>query len=372
MRKIFPVVSLYLLLSAVSFAQTDQKAEPQSPYLIEVTQTASVPHSFQKLEQASVYGGFTFLPGWPRSGEIMIEGVQIRPRVENGEIKVKVTVLRGTYWDKPEVVADYTLSEKPVLLDALKTVGIVPFELRLVRAPTTVAALPTVINSTRSLVVTVEAVAAALPSFRVKVTNSSSKPVLGIAYVTMADGRRRNIAAPRGRNGNSLIDVSQTFEFTMPYPLKAVRGAVSEGPVPETGAELKIQSAVFSDGSYEGEAGPAARILGAKLGEKVQLNRILSLLRSDAAADKETLSAKVEALSQSITEEDFGSILRTFPDLNAGERDFARSAAEVSANEVQVNFKKNFGKAGLIPVNKFNDAVKAAILTCEKVIASLP
>jgi hypothetical protein len=133
-----------------------------------------------------------------------------------------------------------------------------------------------------------------------------------------------------------------------------------------------ISCVVFADGTYEGDAGAAASVLAPKLGEKIQLTRILTLLRSETSAERAALSQAVDRLPVEISSDDFDRFLKGFPELSSYDKDYARAGAQVAAAGIQADFKKNFGTGATIPPDVLADAVKAAILKCEKLIQSLP
>jgi hypothetical protein len=129
---------------------------------------------------------------------------------------------------------------------------------------------------------------------------------------------------------------------------------------------------MFADGSYEGNAVQAARFRGYKLGEKIQLTRILEALASPAAAKPDTLAARVGELSYRIAAADVRSLAAEFPGLPEAELENLRSAAEVSANDIQKAFQARFGKGAAMDQAVFADAVKAATAKCERWLNSLP
>ncbi len=373
MKKIPFLLIIGLLSFTDSFSQEAQKAEMKPGYVLEVIFAKGSPIAFQKLDQKSVYGGFLRSPGYSlKKGESEIEAIRLSPHLDGGDIKVKVTLIKGIDWDIEETIADPVVGDNAVVINELKNFAVVPFEIRLVRAPLTVAQLPTIQNSTRSLNVSVEPVAASLPSFKVKILNSSSKPVLGFAHRTVSDGRTRLIGTPHSRREGNLIEPGQEYDFILPYPTVIVRESIGEAPAAQKVAQLTIDAVVFSDGTYEGDANRAAVVRGFKHGEKVQLSRIVSLLKSDAAASQATLSVKVERLSSLVSLDDLKPVTIDFPDLSANDLEHARSAAEVAAGDIQGDFKRNFGIGSKIPPALFNAAVKAAIAKCELLIEALP
>ena len=373
MKNILLLFPLLLGFFAHALAQGDQKPDPNFGFVVEVIYAKGSPIAFQKVGQEAVYYGYSPLPGWSRKpGELAVQGVRVVPRLEAGEVKLKVTAYRGDHQEAEDTVGEYTLSERTTVLDELRNFGVVPFEARLVHASQTVANLPTVVNKTKSLIVTVEPNSSTMPNFKMKVLNSSAKPVFGFAFNVYSEGKARLMGVPRGEDGANLIEPGAAYESKAGYPTQLVRESSAVPPTTMSSAELQILSVVFADGSTEGDGGPAVRLRAYQLGAKVQLSRILSILRSGAATDPDTLSAKIEKSPVSISSDDMSSILNAFTGLAPSELEAARASAEFSAMEARNDFKKVFAKGSFVPGDAFNDAVKAAILKCESLIEALP
>jgi hypothetical protein len=367
------IVPLLFIWTAV--ITPGQAAQPQesSGYVLEVTYFKGSSLAFQTLVQNSLYGSFKPLPNWkPAPGEVPVQGVSLRPRQENGVVTIKVVVVRGDYLDKEDFVAEYVISERTTVLEGLASVGIVPFEVKLVRAPSTVASLPTVENKTSSLIVSVEPTSSALPSFKVRVINASAKPVAALAFQTTIKGSAQNIGTPWNHDGGDLIAPGAAYEMTLRYPTKRVTETAGELPETRSGLQLEVLAVVFADGSYEGDAAPSARFRGRKLGEKIQLSRMVALLRSPAAAASETLATKADELSYRIDLAEVKVIAPEFPELPSDEWENVRSSAELSAHNFQKEFKSTFGKGSTIPPAIFAEAVRSVLSRCEARINSLP
>jgi hypothetical protein len=364
---------LTLWLSANCLGQSAAEAQHFRGSVLEVTYYKGSPFAFVPIGNNPWFGSFQRLPDWkPKPGETPIEAVELATRADEGAIKIRVTVFRGKYFDIKDFIAEYELNGKTLILEDLAKVGIVPFEVRLVAAPPTVSALPMLENKTRSLVVSVEPTTATLPSFKVRILNSSAKPVLSVAYRTILNSRNAGSAAPRNRNGGALIEPGSTYETVVRYPVKLI--TISTGELPETrsGLTLEIQAVVFADGSWEGEPLQAALFRAGKLGEKIQVTRIVELLRSPSAASLETLSPLAETLRSEIDLEDMGPLAVEFPELSKPQIEDIRSIAEMSAHNFQQEFRSRFGKGTTITPAQLADAVKTTIAKCQARIDSLP
>lgn len=372
------ILSVLLLVSGIStFGQTPAKPvqapDLASDYVLEVMYYKGSRLAYQRLNNFTIYGAFQMVEGWkPKPGEVRVEGVKIFPLQQPGPTIVRVKLIRGEHWEVEEVVGDYPVSEKTTIAKDMASYGIVPFEMRLVRAPATVAELPTIKNSTKSLIVGVEPATSVLPSFTATVQNSSDKAVIGFTYFTSIGANKKFSGIAKDRMGGILIAPGAVYKRTFPYPTKAVTESTGDVPEAESGLQLNIPAVIFSDGSYEGDPAGALRLRGGKTGEKIQLTRILDLLRSPAAANAALFERKVNELSYKIELGDVKVLATEFPGRSDEDWEWARSAAEVAANDINRSFQGNFGTASSIAPEMFADGVKAAIARCEGLLEALP
>jgi hypothetical protein len=342
-------------------------------YALEVSYIKGRPFVYQRIGGWTWYDGFQIVQGFqPEAGVLPVGAVKLYTREEAGSVKVKVTILRGRNIEFEYNVAEYTVGEEKVALRDLARFGVIPFEVSLVRAPSTAAYMPKVNNSTRSLVVSVEPVVSNLPTYKIRVLNNSAKAVAGFSYNTWLEGRRRFTGMPQQFDGTPLITVGNSYEKEFPYALKTTTESTGEVPQPIEGLELNILAVIFADGTFEGDRVEAARFRGYKLGEKIQLTRILELLRSKSAVSRELLGPKVDELNYKITLADVTPLLTEFQALPDAEAENMRSAAEASASRIQKDLAGTFGSGKAINSAVFAAAVNAAIAKCQKWLDSLP
>lgn len=363
-----------ICFSAASlFAQAVQQNGVPRAYAVEVTYYKGRPFAYQRVGEWTWYELFPRIADWkPRAGELPVAAVKLYVREEAGGVRVKVTALRGRNHEVEDFVADYAVGNTKTAVRELADFGVAPFEVSLVRAPSTVASLPAVTNNTKSLEVSVEPAVSSLPSFKARFSNTSAKPVTGFAFRTSIDGQTKLSGMPQDREGVTLIAPGASFERFFRYPMKLITESTGEVPEAVPGLQLNILAVLFADGTYEGDPIQAARLRGYKLGERIQLTRILTLLRSKSASLSETLAAKVEELPYAISEADIRPLAAEFPGLPPGEIENLRSAAEVSSSDIQKAFKGTFGRGTSIDQKAFADAVKGAIAKYEKWVNSLP
>jgi hypothetical protein len=373
MKKFHVPILIPLLIMWMVITTFAQAPDLSRDFVLEVKSMEGRPISHQKLTDWKWFGAFAWVEGWkPKPGELPINAVKVFALQRPGVTTVRIKLLRGTNLEVEELVGDYVVSEKPTVINELANFGIVPFEMRLIRAPTVVSDLPSIKNHTRSLVVSVEPVSSVLPSFNVRVLNSSDRPVTAISYHTSIDGRPKFIGVMMDEAGGILIPEGEVYQRKLPYPTKLVNESTGDVPDAQKGLQLNILAVVFTDGSYEGEPVNALHLKGYKTGEKIQLTRIVTLLRSSAAADVDLLGQKVDELSYKIALSDIKDLAAEFPEMPDAELEYARSAAEVSALDIQKSFRANLGRSASLPANGVANAVKAAIAKCEALLAAIP
>ena len=323
--QLFSIAFAFLVLSSIAFGQlsTNSPPTPLTPKapVVEVMYYRGRPLSYQAVDSWTWYGAFQRSPGWKASGnELPIQAVKITLRREDGVVKARVSLLRGRDMDKEEFLTDTAvLPGQKTFVRELLNFGIEPFELQIVRAPATVAEPPTVVNRTTSLKVSVEPNQSTIPSFVARFLNDSPKAVASFSYFTSVEGRRGMSGAPRSRTtALALIQPGETYQQTFRFSTKPT--TVSNGEMPQVMANLvlEINSVVFTDGTYEGDAYPAASFLAGKLGEKAQLQSFLDRLRTNGSIASES---DVEAAIAAVNLDSLAAeIIKKFPDLSAQEK----------------------------------------------------
>jgi hypothetical protein len=365
-----------ILLCIFSFAVP---ARAQAPgYALEVTYFKGRPFSYQKLSNWSWYALFQRVPGWKgAAGETPVEAVKIAPRTEQGSVKIRVTVLKGKFLETEQPVGDYIITEnvKFTIVDLTKF-GVVPFDVSLVRAPATVASLPSVINKTRSLQASVAPDSASLPTFQLKLINDSAKAVRAFTYETTADGRQRFSGMPNQREGGILIAPGGTHEEKVRIALDAPATSTGEVPAAVDNVTIQITSVIFADGTYEGDIFQAGRYRAMMLGERTQLKRILEILRSDAAATSlDILYGQVSDLTWYVDEPAFEGFVKGIGGLNEKMTEDLHESVLLASNDIQRNFVAEFGEKRNSMGDKpaeFQAWLKTAAERYQKWLSALP
>ena len=344
-----------LIPSAVS--QTPKNdSSPPAPYVLEIMYFKGRPLAYQRIESWAWYSLFERIPDWKPTAETpLARAVKFYSSLGDGAVKVRVTVLEGKQLENEYPVAEYTVPENTrIVVKELTKFGILPFELAVVRAPSTVSELPRVVNRTKSIEVSVEPKDSNLPAFKTVLFNRSSKAVSYLYLETTINGERHLSMWPHNSEGVVLIEPGEEFEQTVRYPLKNITSSTGETPEARSNLVLTVMSVVFADGTYEGDPFSAAQFRGSQLGEKIALSRILNVLRAkyDSTDD---LAETISNLNISLDDAVFGKLLTEFQGLSDKEKAGVRIWGEGATRRTQKTFASEFTTqrqlSGISPVS---------------------
>jgi hypothetical protein len=321
--RVFSLLSLLLCLAATANAQTSAaatqlaveiryNADEQSPAYIVVDGSAK--HSIW-------FGRFPRVAGWLEpANSLPVTAVNINAQQAEDGVRVWVSVFLGKIHEEEKQVSSYVLREgDTTVAKELAAVGVVPFEFKAVRLATSAAYIPNFKSKPSSIeLVSIQPNFSAIPTVKLVLRNVSSKPVHAMEVLTVTDGVPRLMYMPQATEGEALIPPGGTVEVKTHLTTRYISGANGYALQTPPNQSIEIATAVFSDGSYEGESGYAMTFLGYQKGRKAQLARVFDLLEkaangtTEAAALKEKLSAlNIEADSAAIEE-----LQRQFPQEN--------------------------------------------------------
>lgn len=330
--------------SVLGFAQSVEKKPVPNGLTLEIIRFKERPPYYIAVADAAAKprGSWTPLfqkiPNWqPSADALPVKAVNIVSRIEGDAVKVNISVFTGhKFHEKEEFVADYLIRENErIVVKELSKFGIVPFEIAVVRVLPSVSVLPSVVNQTTSLqVASIEPNYSTLPSYKIKLLNNSSKSVNAFAFETTADGQKRLSGMPRGFRGESLIEPGETYEEFVSNAFQPEKKSNGEIPATLPNQTFIISTVIFADGTYEGELQNAAQFLAFRLGDKLQLKRMIPLLQAAAVNDFKTdkLSQQIANLSVEVDEPAFNEFLKNLPTFTDREKANLRISVEVSSN----------------------------------------
>jgi hypothetical protein len=294
-------LNLFLLAGATAFAQTS--TEP-TRLAVQIRYYAAQGPAHLVVERAEKhwvwFGRFSRVAGWtepPNSPPL--KAVKVNAQEAEDGVRVWVSVLLGKVLEDEKQVSSYLLREgDTITAKELADVGVVPFEFKVVRLAASTSYVPEFKSKSPSIeLVSIQPNFSALPKVQLVLRNVSSKPVHAVEVLTVSDGIACGMFMPQGKEGEALIPPGGTVEVTAGLKTKYAAGANEYSIQTPPNQLIEIATAVFGDGSYEGDSDYALTSLGYQKGRKAQLGRVIDLLEKatngtlDAASLKDKLSA---------------------------------------------------------------------------------
>lgn len=287
------------------------------------------------------YGRFQRVPGWtPAAGSHPVHAVNIKSVLIGDDVRLWVSVFVGEKFDEQEKdIAVYTLREgEKVRVEKLTQFGVNPFELVLVRVAPAITNLPQVISKAKSLeLVTIQGNLSTLPSYRLAVRNLSSKNVVALMIRVLQDNRTQISSMPQGKEGSPLILAGGVSEFNEQAETRASAVPGGYKPVTLTNQTIEISTAVFEDGSFEGEIEPAITFRSFVKGRKIELGRMVGVFDkalqddpSDPSTALDRLSNDLAALEVVAWPSVVHEVLNEFPSLTKTSEERLKNAIEIA------------------------------------------
>jgi hypothetical protein len=333
------------LLSTLAAAAQEAPAPPSKPdkLVVQVVYMKGAKPAYLEVPNCAWYAGFGTTPAaGARAAADTVQAVDVRTKVEGGRVELKVGVHVGErFFDRLDAVATYTAAAgETVEARDLERVGVEPFVFKVLRVGASDTAAPVVDNRTQSIAAAVtDFTPEPLPRAKLTLTNLSQKRVRAVAMQTVYGGRPRTSMLAFEQEGKPLMEPGGTYER---------RVGVTDGQ--HNGADFTPQSidgvvvlaVLFEDYTFEGDADSAARKACMDEGNRLQLPRLLQLVRaahdSGAAEGVEAvrrLRAALVALDDAAPQASVGKLLAAYPALAPATGSNMKVAIEVSMHHVK-------------------------------------
>jgi len=333
-------IAITLSLFETTSAQSQQARSTATGFAVEVTYFEGRPPAYEAVRrtklprgEGSWFGLFGRVKEWQLpAGAQPVSAVRVVPYLDGETVKVSISVLRGEkFLDLEDMVGTYTVRENEGLaVDSLRNFGVEPFKLKLVRVAPQTSDVPTILNKTKSLeVVGIEPIVATFPRYKLTLHNLSDKNISAVKINTMLDGKLSLSGMPQGDEGEPLVKAGSLKELNQMLVTRAETTAAGYSPASPRAQQIVIATLVFEDGSYEGEAEPAATFRGFAIGNKTELKRIVALLEEalEGSTSIENLRTKLSNLSYDFDESDVAALAIAFPEI---ERNKLQTSVEAS------------------------------------------
>ncbi len=356
------VLATAVLLSVVAAAARQQSPAPlaATQLALEIVFLKGQPPSLYPVasQQAKPSGGYATrfgrIVGWqPPEGALPVRAVQVVSRLAENFVRVQISVLSGRESiEREEPVTTVEISEdKQVVINELTRFGVEPIEIKAVRVIPRRTVLPQIVNKTDSLIMTEIIVGTStLPSYQLSLQNVSTKDIVAMEVNIVLSGKKEIIMMPKGEEGRALIPAGSQYKLVVSGAYQ-VRPAYGEHP-PDFSREhdCVITSALFRDGSYEGDPVSAARFRATVRGQQLQLPRVVALLQealsstADVGTTVQRLRAGLSSLKTEADEPTVAALLGEFPDLSANAKTALISVLRAALNSIKKTASEEFDR----------------------------
>jgi len=243
-------------------------------------------------------------------GKLPVTALQISRQLVGQDVRVTVSVLRGSPHQEEDLVATVMLSSGThVLVTELRGFGIEPVDVSLADAAPMVPFLPSVLSVTSDLEISaVDLKTAPYPGYRIVLRNLSSKSIANFHVQSYRGSQMAISAVPREKEGRPAMEPGGSFSFdvnlTSWSAAKGDAGVLSPAPLDR----IEIDSVVYGDGTIVGDNKDAAawRAIPSDSGRRFTLTRAIDILRRaqrETATPQETLAA-IERAFQALPNRD--------------------------------------------------------------------
>jgi hypothetical protein len=366
-------------------AQGPSPARAPERLVVQVEYFKGAPLSYETVPGGSWFGRFGLTPAASaRAAEETVRAVDVKTRPDGARVEIKVGVYVGArHFDRLDEVGTYYASAgETVDATDLERFGVKPFRMTVLRVSDAAVAPPTIVNRTQSIEAVVsEFETSPMPRVTVTLRNLSSKRILAAELNEVFDGKELINTYLAGQEGKALMGPGGTSQKSM----VAITGRPTQTDwMPETAESVVVTSAVFDDYTYEGDVHTAASKRAWDEGERVQLPRLLALVREARASSRgaatpdavKRFRAKLSALSYDAPAQSVDSIMKAYAGLKPADREQVESAISVSMHELRrglLDDMKRFGDASATatPEDDFGEWLKSKQERFEQWLARL-
>ena len=341
------LVTIGVVNAASQQAPTSQAETGLPEYVLEVTRPEGClvePISPKGKAGALVYA-FPRATRVPRdnSGHPITSKVFVAAKQDGEQWDVKVTIGTGEFYDAGDFkVGEFKLNpNQRTSVPGVAQFGLSPIRvgvLKIVRGP---AGKPSFENLTQSISLETMDVGNLPDPFKLTLKNNSAQDLVAIQY---------NTFGPRGFLGlkwlspgllTPLVKVGETYKLEVNSEDNSCGG--DEGYSPNQTYRIELVSAVFADGTYEGQTGLPVLIKGTALGNRKNLERVVGTM--NYITDPGELAQLMNQLQEGMGEDAEPYLVERmramFPTLAADANDGFISFIRSGMHEVKMNLMRD-------------------------------
>ena len=254
-----------------------------------------------KSGSAAVIGAFGRLPSARLLGGPPVDTIQLNFAREGDGARVTVYAYRGSEAARESLrVAEYLVGEgREYAVSQLAAYGVEPVRLSVVRRVEVELVPPRVESRARSVEVGEIKTHPEVPSFELVLRNVSDKDLRAVEIEEYRGWMPKGAPPAYDWKSSTPVKSGKTWSVTLEFGWNGK--ATPEGHAVEPPDRVVIRSALFADGSYEGDSQFAALAEAFREGRRVQLRRVLEMMRglgesADGYAAARELAPRVETL----------------------------------------------------------------------------
>ena len=300
MKRLLSLTAVMLLAIVIASAQepslkptmSEPKAEAPTVLSLEIDFKNSMPPAYISVRGPEVTprwiwaARFARLPGAkPKADELPIQAIRVESQFNGETADIKVSLFRGRNgFEREDPVATYHigLDEKTTITE-LKSFGLEPIDLRLLKNIPPLPPPPVLENHTMSVaVISVESNNLPLPTYKLTFRNQSGKNIRALRMEIVNDGRKRASLLWQGEFDRPIMEAGATGEKIVPVAV-AQKTATAYEPGTPTNSTVVIRTAVFDDLTFDGDDEAACQYEKFVVGRRLWLRRVLPLIESELA-----------------------------------------------------------------------------------------
>ena len=278
--------------------QTGKQLTP--PLALEIQYNSTLPPSYLSIEGADVephwmwFTRFVTLPGAPApEASKKISAVRITSHWNGETADIRVTLLRGPQMAHEELVTSYHSGiDQAKTINQLEGYGIEPFKIKLVSPQAHPPPAPNLENRTASIqILQISPEGAPLPAYRATFRNFSAKNVVALMVNLYTNGSPGPSAFFQGEAGGALIESNGMFEEYLPATVPEGNGS-SYVPGSAPANSIVVSTAIFTDGTFEGDLAPACMYEKIVFRRKAWVKGVLKIMDEQLAQPDDGIASQ--------------------------------------------------------------------------------
>ena len=278
-----------------------------------------------------------------KAGRPITSTVFVRANREGEQWHVRVTIGTGEFYDAGDFkVGEFKLSTNQLAeVPAVRQFGLTPIKVGVLKIVRQAVGRPGFRNLARSVFLETLEVTNLPDPFKLTLKNNLAQDLIAIQYNTYGSNGFLKLEWLSPGLLEPLVKSGEIYKFEVKSEDNACGD--EEGYRPNQSTRIDLVSAVFADGTYEGEPGLAALIKGKAFGNRKNLEHVVETTRD--MTDAAQLSQQFNYLQEGMTEDAEPYLVETLqamlPALPADARDGLISFIRAGMHEVKVSLKSD-------------------------------